>query len=229
MPRPTPESVRMRPSIVWLALGLLLADVASAQTTAALGTSIVFPVAAQTVSFASEMTLFNPGADAGDGEGAVSTRRATPTRPVRRLCNDVAMPAGRSVQITLATQCALGVSGGHFGLVVVADKAVPATHAFYGYMRVQNPQGIGFSVEGFPEGLAITPLVWRRPSGEAKPMTQVRRMRRSAGGHSNLASGITRDGRRRRQQPGHGDRGNGERRRVQRGERLRLEHCRRER
>ena len=52
----------MRPSIVWLALGLLLADVASAQTTAALGTSIVFPVAAQTVSFASEMTLFNPGA-----------------------------------------------------------------------------------------------------------------------------------------------------------------------
>jgi len=30
------------------------------------------------------------------------------------------------------------VSGGHFGLVVVADKAVPATHAFYGYMRVQN-------------------------------------------------------------------------------------------
>ena len=42
----------MRPSIVWLALGLLLANVASAQTTAALGISIVFPVAAQTVSFA---------------------------------------------------------------------------------------------------------------------------------------------------------------------------------
>jgi len=156
MPRPTPESVRMRPSIVWLALGLLLANVASAQTTAALGISIVFPVAAQTVSFASEMTLFNPGAALVTAK--VSFYEASNSEaPGPKICNDAAIPAGRSVQITLATQCALGMSGGHFGLVVVTDKAVPATHAFYAYMRVQNPQGIGFSVEGFPEGLPITP------------------------------------------------------------------------
>ena len=139
----------------------------------------MFPVAAQTVSFASEMTLFNPGAALVRAK--VSFYEASNSEaPGPKICNDAAIPAGRSVQITLATQCALGVSGGHFGLVVVTDKAVPATHAFYGYMRVQNPQGIGFSVEGFPEGLPITPLVWLRPSGEAKTMTQVRLMRRSA-------------------------------------------------
>jgi len=137
MPRPTPESVRMRPSIVWLALGLLLANVASAQTTAALGISIVFPVAAQTVSFASEVTLFNPGPTLLTA--AVHFYEANNSvAPGTKACNDVSVPAGPSVQITLATQCALGVSGGHFGLVVVADKGVPATHAFYGYMRVQN-------------------------------------------------------------------------------------------
>ena len=114
MPRPTPESVRMRPSIVWLALGLLLADVASAQTTAALGTSIVFPVAAQTVSFASEVTLFNPGPTLLTA--AVHFYEANNSvAPGTKACNDVSVPAGRSVQIMLATQCALGVSGGHFG------------------------------------------------------------------------------------------------------------------
>ena len=39
----------------------LIFGTANAQTTAGIGTTIVFPVDAQTVSFASEMTLFNPG------------------------------------------------------------------------------------------------------------------------------------------------------------------------
>jgi len=99
MPRPTPESVRMRPSIVWLALGLLLANVASAQTTAALGISIVFPVAAQTVSFASEVTLFNPGPTLLTA--AVHFYEANNSvAPGTKACNDVSVPAGRSLQIT---------------------------------------------------------------------------------------------------------------------------------
>jgi hypothetical protein len=141
----------MRASLVAPSLGCLMAAIsaiASAQTTAALGTSIVFPVAAQTVSFASEMTLFNPGASLLTA--TVSFYEANnSSAPGPKICNDVAVPAGRSLQLTLATQCALA-AGGHFGLVVVSDKTVPASHAFYGYMRVQNPQGIGFSVEGFP-------------------------------------------------------------------------------
>ena len=36
----------------------------------------------------------------------------------------------------------------YFGLLVLTELA--GVHPFYGYARVQNPQGIGFSVEGFP-------------------------------------------------------------------------------
>ena len=104
---------------------------------------------AQTVSFASEMTLFNPGPNLLTA--SVKFYEATNSdAPGPKVCNDVSVPAGRSAQIALTTQCALTGSGGHFGLVVVADKAVPQTNPFYGFMRVQNPQGIGFSVEGFP-------------------------------------------------------------------------------
>ena len=111
--------------------------------------TVVFPVAAQTVSFASEMTLFNPGPNLLTA--SVNFYEANNSDvPGPKVCNDVNVPAGRSAQIALTTQCALTGSGGHFGLVVVADKAVPQTNPFYGFMRVQNPHGIGFSVEGFP-------------------------------------------------------------------------------
>jgi hypothetical protein len=50
------------PLMAFLALALhFVTGSATAQTTAAIATTVVFPVAAQTVSFASEMTLFNPG------------------------------------------------------------------------------------------------------------------------------------------------------------------------
>ncbi|MCP6769252.1 hypothetical protein NL529_30835, partial [Klebsiella pneumoniae] len=62
-------------------------------------------------------------------------------------CIDIAVPAGKSVQFTLSLQCALG-AGSHFGLLVLSDVA--ATNPIYGYVRTQNPQGIGFSTEGFP-------------------------------------------------------------------------------
>ena len=38
--------------------------------------------------------------------------------------------------------------GGNFGLLVLAEAT--GTQRFYGYARTQNPQGIGFSTEGFP-------------------------------------------------------------------------------
>ena len=77
-----------------------------AQTTAGTSTTIVFPVSAQTVSFASEMTLFNPGPNLLTA--AVRFYEANNSgAPGPKVCNDVNVPAGRSVQITLATQCAL--------------------------------------------------------------------------------------------------------------------------
>jgi len=139
----------MRARVLGAFVCLWSAGQVHAQTTAGIATTVVFPVAAQTASFASEMTLFNPGPNLltasvrfyeGNNSGA----------PGPKVCNDVLVPGGRSTQFTLATQCALTGSVGHFGLVVVADKAAPQVNAFYGYARVQNPQGIGFSVEGFP-------------------------------------------------------------------------------
>jgi len=138
----------MRARVLAALLGLL-AGYSQAQTTAGGAPTVVFPVAAQTVSFASEMTLFNPGPNLLTA--SVKFYEATNSdAPGPKVCNDVSVPAGRSAQIALTTQCALTGSGGHFGLVVVADKAVPQTNPFYGFMRVQNPHGIGFSVEGFP-------------------------------------------------------------------------------
>src|SRR5512140_3331290 len=113
------------PLMAFLALALhFVTGSATAQTTAAIATTVVFPVAAQTVSFASEMTLFNPGPNLLTA--SVKFYEAnTSGAPGPTICNDATVPAARSVQTTLSTQCALTGSGGHFGLVVVADKAVP--------------------------------------------------------------------------------------------------------
>ena len=141
----------MRAAAVAPALVLTLVGYAStldAQTTAGSGTTMVFPVTAQTASFASEVTLFNPGPSLLTASVAFYEAQNS-SAPGPKTCNDVSVPAARSVQFQIATQCALA-SGSHFGLLVVADKALPPVNSFYGYTRVQNPQGIGFSIEGFP-------------------------------------------------------------------------------
>ena len=143
----------MRATLIAPALVLTLAGYASfvnAQTTAGSGTTLVIPVTSQSASFVSEVTVFNPGPTLLTA--SVKFYEANNSSvPGSKSCNDLSVSANRSVQFQLATQCALGAGdGSRFGLIVITDKAVPPTHAFYGYSRVQNPQGIGFSVEGFP-------------------------------------------------------------------------------
>ena len=143
----------MRATLVAPALVLTLAGYASfvnAQTTAGGGTTLVIPVTSQSASFVSEVTVFNPGPTLLTA--SVKFYEANNSSvPGSKSCNDLSVSANRSLQFQLATQCALGAGdGSRFGLIVITDKAVPPTHAFYGYSRVQNPQGIGFSVEGFP-------------------------------------------------------------------------------
>jgi hypothetical protein len=138
-----------RRSLLWATYVVLVCPgLVTAQTTAGSGTTVVFPVTAQTGSFASEVTLFNPGPNLLNASVAFYEANDSGT-PGPKTCNDVSVSANRSVQFQIGTQCALG-AGSHFGLLVVADKAVPTTNYFYGYTRVQNPQGIGFSIEGFP-------------------------------------------------------------------------------
>src|SRR5512133_836964 len=114
----------MRACVLGIVVCLWAAGHAHAQTTAGIATTVVFPVAAQTASFASEMTLFNPGPNLLTA--SVKFYEANNSgAPGPKICNDVSVSAGRSVQLLLATQCALTGSGGHFGLIVVADKAAP--------------------------------------------------------------------------------------------------------
>ena len=99
---------------------LFWCPIVTAQTTAGLATTIVFPLSAQTASFTAQVTLFNPGPTAITAAVSFNEGNNSGT-PGPKTCNDVTLPAGRSVQLTLASQCALGI-GGHFGLLVVADK-----------------------------------------------------------------------------------------------------------
>jgi hypothetical protein len=140
----------MNRTALWgMALGMA-AGLAQAQTTAGTGTTIVFPVTAKTASYASEVTLYNPNATPLVADVAFYEANNS-TTPGPKACTQVTVPANRSLQFSLDTQCTLA-AGSHFGSVVISDTAAPPGNPFYGYSRVQNPQGIGFSIEGFPIG-----------------------------------------------------------------------------
>jgi hypothetical protein len=129
------------------ALMLVVAAVpAIAQTTAGASTAIVVPVTAQTASFSSEVTVFNPNAVPVTMDVAFYEANNS-SAPGAKTCTDAVVPAGKSIQFTLASQCALG-AGSHFGLLVLSELL--GTKPIHAFARVQNPQGIGFSVEGFP-------------------------------------------------------------------------------
>lgn len=129
------------------------------------GTTVVLPVAAQTASFASEVVVHAPG-------GAAATFSVTfheaigSTSPGSKACTPVVVPAGRVVSFNLAAQCSLG-TGSRFGMLQITDTANPKVNLVQAYSRTSNPQGQGFSVEGFPIGVF---------SGAAGSVAGLRRM-----------------------------------------------------
>ena len=130
-----------------LVVGLLSGSAWSqAQTTSGSSATIVVPVIAQTASFGSEVTAYNPNAGAITVNVSFYDAQNT-ANPGAKACTPLGIGAGASVEFSLAGQCALP-TGGNFGLLVLAEAT--GTQRFYGYARTQNPQGIGFSTEGFP-------------------------------------------------------------------------------
>ncbi len=115
-----------------------------------IGTTIVFPIVAQTSSFTSEVTLYNPG-DANLSATVTFYEALNSSSPGATTCAPINVAANRSAQFSVGSQCNLP-TGPHFGLLAVRDTAPAPGHPFYGYSRTQNPQGIGFSIEGFPVG-----------------------------------------------------------------------------
>ena len=104
------------------------------------------PVIAQTSSYGSEVTAYNPNGGAITVNVSFYDAQNTAT-PGAQPCTPLSIGAGASVEFSLPGQCALP-TGANFGLLVMAEAT--GTQRFYGYVRTQNPQGIGFSTEGFP-------------------------------------------------------------------------------
>ncbi len=131
--------------LAWLVL-LSQFSLAFAQTTSGSSATIVVPVIAQTSSFDSEVTAYSPNREAITVDVSFYDAQNT-ANPGAKACTPLSIGAGASVKFSLTGQCALPTRG-NFGLLVLVEAT--GTKRFYGYARTQNPQGIGFSTEGFP-------------------------------------------------------------------------------
>jgi len=127
--------------------GALGATPAVAQTAFASSTTIVFPVAANTSTFTTTVTLYNPNlSDVTVGLDFFDANNTTV--PGSKPCNDILVPANGSVAFTLQSQCTLDPATSHFGPLIASDNA--GTNQIFGYSRVENTASHGFSIEGFP-------------------------------------------------------------------------------
>jgi hypothetical protein len=127
--------------------GALGAAPAVAQTAFASSKTIVFPVVANTVTFTSTVTIYNPN-NAGVTVSLDYFDANNTAVPGQKACGDLLVPANGSVAFTLASQCTLDPTTSHFGPLIVSDIA--AASEIFGYSRTQNNAGAGFSIEGFP-------------------------------------------------------------------------------
>jgi len=94
----------MKSILFALAVLGLAASTAGAQTTAGSSTTIIVPVVAQTGSYSSEVTLFNPNAAAIDAVVSYYDANNLPTAGPK-TCAPVNIPAHRSVPFDLASRC----------------------------------------------------------------------------------------------------------------------------
>ena len=144
--------LRKKPALLQTAIaaalvcGAVAAAPAAAQTAFGSSTTIVFPVTANTPTFTTTVTLYNPnGTDITVGLNYFDANNLAV--PGSKPCNDILVPSNGSVAFTLQSQCTLDGTS-HFGPLVATDNA--GMNQFFGYSRVENTQSHGFSVEGFP-------------------------------------------------------------------------------
>lgn len=136
-----------RLTLVAAAIGAAVAPIpALAQTAFGQSIAVMFPIVANTASFTSAITLYNP--NPWDVTVKLDYFDAANTdSPGPALCGNVSVPSLRSVEFTLASACDLS-SNSHFGQLTATEST--GNWSIHGYSRVENTQGSGFSVEGFP-------------------------------------------------------------------------------
>jgi hypothetical protein len=132
-----------------LSIALCIAADARAQIAGA-ATTILIPVVASTQSYVTEITV----KDASGTSRSINMQfyeAETSATPGPKACAPIATVAYQTKTVTVAGQCPLA-AGSHHGFVILNDASVPKEKLFYAYSRVSNPQGIGFSVDGYPIG-----------------------------------------------------------------------------
>jgi len=132
-----------------LALGGVTAT--QAMTTAGAGTRVVVPLVAATGSFQTEISVHSPW-PAGVTITVEFYEANNSATPGKKTCTPVATTGIQTVAFDLRQQCALSEGSSHFGFVVLTDASADRANHFLAYSRTATPQGIGFSVEGFPIG-----------------------------------------------------------------------------
>jgi hypothetical protein len=135
-----------------IAVGTLTVVPAGAQSTLGYAPTILIPVVAQTVSFASEIFVHNPQGATPLTVNITLVEATTSSVPGPHTCTQLVVPAGGSASFALNSQCTLAPGVTHFGYMVLQDASTEGLNPMFAYSRVQNPQAIGFSVEGFPAG-----------------------------------------------------------------------------
>jgi len=138
------------------ARGLLLATFAvlsigraSAQVDGA-ATQIVIPLVASTQSFISQIVIRDQSGTARSVAMQFYEAQTSVT-PGQKLCSSVTLAAFETKTVSLAGQCAL-TADSHHGFVILIDATGTKDKLFYAFTRVENPAGIGFTVEGYPIG-----------------------------------------------------------------------------
>lgn len=126
---------------------------ASAQSTDGFHASQVIPVVVDTASFKSRLTFTNP-------LNSARTIRAyyIPTEGTSQAqeldCGTFNLSAGQvRTFASLRDLCTALPAGSQFGALhtmIANPEAMTGLYSYGAYARVDNPQGLGFSVEGFP-------------------------------------------------------------------------------
>jgi len=139
-----------------LLVTLLLAVLPSlsfAQATEGASSSIVFPVAATTSSFETEVFVQNINAYAISVDVLYYEANGLAS-PGLKACGFLSLPANNTTSFKLAAQCPSLATGSHYGLLILRDRAAQKINVFYAYSRVQHVSTKqGFSIEGFPENV----------------------------------------------------------------------------
>ena len=133
-----------------LLLGLLAVFAIGRATAQVAGgaTQIIIPAVASTPSFTTEITLKDESG-ASNSVTMQFVEALSSSTPGVHACTSIPLGAFQVTTVTLAANCGIA-SGGHFGYVLLKSGA--SNRWFFAFSRTSNPQGIGFSVEGYPIG-----------------------------------------------------------------------------